>query len=90
LKSPGPTKFSVPRKVKIDGVTVVASAAEVKSPVAVRYAFSNNPNMSLYNGAGLPAPPFRSDDWAPPAGVLVDNVTPEPATKDASAGADHE
>ena len=48
---------------KIDGDTVVVSSAQVPSPVAVRYAWSINPAVSLYNQAGLPAPPFRTDDW---------------------------
>lgn len=48
----------------IDGRTVVVSSAEVKEPVAVRYAFSQNPDgANLYNREGLPASPFRTDDW---------------------------
>jgi sialate O-acetylesterase len=48
----------------IDGKTVVVSSKEVKEPVAVRYAFSMNPDgANLYNREGLPASPFRSDDW---------------------------
>lgn len=48
----------------IDGDTVVVSSPDVKSPVAVRYAFSQNPvGCNLYNGAGLPASPFRTDNW---------------------------
>jgi sialate O-acetylesterase len=44
--------------------TVVVSAPEVKDPVAVRYAWSANPNgATLYNSADLPAIPFRTDDW---------------------------
>jgi sialate O-acetylesterase len=40
------------------------SAAEVKEPVAVRYGYRMNPEgANLYNRAGLPASPFRSDDW---------------------------
>ena len=31
--------------------------------VAVRYAWADNPEASLYNGAGLPASLFRTDDW---------------------------
>jgi sialate O-acetylesterase len=31
--------------------------------VAVRYAWANNPVANLYNSAGLPAVPFRTDDW---------------------------
>ena len=38
-------------------------AAEVGNPVALRYAFLNFPEGTIYNGAGLPALPFRSDDW---------------------------
>jgi sialate O-acetylesterase len=36
----------------------------VPDPVAVRYAFENNPECNLYNAAGLPASPFRSDNQA--------------------------
>jgi len=48
----------------IDGTCVVVSSADVKAPVAVRYAFANNPDgANLYNKDGLPASPFRTDDW---------------------------
>jgi sialate O-acetylesterase len=48
----------------IDGGSVVVSAAEVAAPVAVRYADATNPEgANLYNRAGLPASPFRSDAW---------------------------
>jgi sialate O-acetylesterase len=48
----------------IDGQTVVVSSPDVKEPVAVRYAFSMNPEgANLYNREGLPASPFRTDDW---------------------------
>ena len=45
----------------IEGDTVVCSSPEVPEPVAVRYAWANNPDSTLYNGAGLPAVPFRTD-----------------------------
>jgi sialate O-acetylesterase len=45
----------------IDGADVVVSAKTVKKPVAVRYAWANNPVCNLYNKAGLPASPFRTD-----------------------------
>jgi sialate O-acetylesterase len=48
----------------IDGDSVVVSSAEVKSPVAVRYAWEDNPQVDLYNSAGLPVAPFRTDHWA--------------------------
>ena len=47
----------------IDGATVVVSSAEVKTPVAVRYAWDDDPRANLVNGAGLPAGPFRTDSW---------------------------
>ena len=48
----------------IDGATVVLSNTNVPKPVAVRYAFSMNPaGCNLYNKEGLPASPFRTDDW---------------------------
>jgi len=49
---------------KIVGDTVVCTHPDVPNPVAVRYAFSTNPTgANLYNRDGLPASPFRSDDW---------------------------
>ncbi len=48
---------------RIDGDTVVVSSTNVPRPVAVRYGWAGNPETSLFNRAGLPASPFRSDDW---------------------------
>ena len=48
----------------IDGDTVIVSSAAVAKPLAVRYAWAANPEgCNLYNKAGLPATPFRTDDW---------------------------
>ncbi len=48
----------------IDGAAVVVSSPQVPKPVAVRYAFSMNPEgANLYNREGLPASPFRTDEW---------------------------
>ena len=46
--------------------TVVVSSSDVVRPVAVRYAWAANPNANLANSAGLPASPFRTDDWDNP------------------------
>ena len=46
-----------------EGDAVVVSSADVSDPVAARYAWQANPKATLYNGAGLPAVPFRTDDW---------------------------
>ena len=52
-----------PARAQIDGREVVVRSADVPAPVAVRYAWRNCPEANLRNGAGLPAVPFRSDDW---------------------------
>ena len=46
---------------RIDGATIVVSSPDVSVPVAVRYAWADNPECNLYNGAGIPASPFRSE-----------------------------
>lgn len=48
---------------EIEGASVIVSSPEVSEPVAVRYAWADNPIANLYNKEGLPASPFRSDDW---------------------------
>jgi sialate O-acetylesterase len=48
---------------KIEGNTVVVSSDKITEPVAVRYAWADNPACNLYNKEGLPASPFRTDDW---------------------------
>lgn len=51
-------------KAEIVENTVVVSHPEVKQPKAVRYGWSNSPvDANLYNEKGLPASPFRTDDW---------------------------
>lgn len=47
----------------IEGNTIVVSSPEVALPVAVRYAWADYPVCNMYNGAGLPMSPFRTDDW---------------------------
>ncbi len=53
-----------PANARIDGHAVVVTCPAVPRPVAVRYAWANNPEgCNLANQAGLPASPFRSDRW---------------------------
>lgn len=59
----GADRVFAPATARIDGTTVVVSAPGVTVPVAVRYAFRNDPDVSLVNAAGLPAAPFRTDAW---------------------------
>lgn len=55
---------------RIEGSSVIVSADQVDNPVAVRYAWGDNPECNLFNKTGLPAVPFRTDDWP---GVTVQN-----------------
>jgi sialate O-acetylesterase len=48
----------------IEGDRLVVWSEQVPDPVAVRYAWADNPEgANLFNRAGLPASPFRTDDW---------------------------
>jgi sialate O-acetylesterase len=51
-----------PAAGRIENNTLIVFSPLVPEPVAVRYAWSNSPAANLYNGAGLPAAPFRSDE----------------------------
>ena len=51
----------LPATAVIEGNTVVVSSPQVPAPVAVRYAWANNPTCNLYNKEGLPASPFRTN-----------------------------
>lgn len=60
----GPDRNFVWANAAIRGGEVVVWSDEVDEPVAVRYAWADNPDRAnLYNEAGLPAAPFRTDDW---------------------------
>jgi sialate O-acetylesterase len=50
-------------KAEIVGRTVVVSSPEVPKPVAVRYGWADCPVVNLWNKDGLPASPFRTDDF---------------------------
>jgi sialate O-acetylesterase len=59
----GDDKKWVWAEAKIDGNEVVVWSDKVPAPVAVRYAWANNPTCNLFNKEGLPASPFRTDDF---------------------------
>jgi len=59
----GEDKYFYPAKAKIDGETVVVSCEKVAKPIAVRFGWSNYPVVTLFNKEGLPASPFRTDDF---------------------------
>jgi sialate O-acetylesterase len=52
-------------KAVISGNTIVVTADGITNPEAVRYNWADNPPGNLYNKDGLPAMPFRTDDWSP-------------------------
>ncbi len=59
----GADKQFVWADARIDGDTVVVRSDKVADPVAVRYAWADNPACTLFNAEGLPASPFRTDTW---------------------------
>ena len=61
----------------IDGEEVVAIAPEVPEPVAVRYLWCPACEAELFNGDGIPASPFRSDDWDGPFGGTASPIRNE-------------
>lgn len=58
-------------RAKISGSHVIVWSPEVKSPVAVRYAWANHPVCNLDNKDGLPAFPFRTDKFPMESGARV-------------------
>jgi len=62
-------KFYVADAV-IEGNRVIVSSPEVPNPVAVRYAWANDPACNLYGSNDLPVCPFRTDMWP---GVTINN-----------------
>lgn len=50
-------------ETKIVGTTVTLKHPQIATPVAVRYAWADNPDINLVDDAGAPALPFRTDDW---------------------------
>jgi hypothetical protein len=57
----GPDSAFVPARAVIEGNTVVVFSDSVSNPIAVRFAWKNFPRPNLFNKAGLPASPFRTD-----------------------------
>ena len=67
----GKNREFVSAKAQIIGKDkVVVWSEQVKDPAAVRYGWADNPVLTLYNRDGLPATPFRTDDWP---GVTINN-----------------
>lgn len=72
-----------PAQAKIVDGKVEVSSEAVAKPVAVRYAWLPNTQATLFNGVGLPASPFRTDDWP----VKLEEPAPRPARVKGQPGA---
>jgi sialate O-acetylesterase len=59
----GDDKTFLPADVKIENDHVILSNKQIKTPVAVRFSFSNTGIGNIFSKAGLPVNPFRTDDW---------------------------
>ena len=59
----GEDRVFVEAKAEIVNDKVVVSSPDVAKPASVRYAWGGIPECNLYNEEGLPASPFRTDDW---------------------------
>lgn len=56
-------KFEWARAYLDGGNKIIVTCDNISKPVAVRYSWSNNPDVNLFNSKGLPTAPFRTDDW---------------------------
>ena len=74
FKIAGADHIFYPATVIIRGSTLIVSSTKVKYPQAVRYAFTNTSEAILFNGAGLPASSFRTDDWD----IITENAILKP------------
>jgi sialate O-acetylesterase len=59
----GPDKRFVQAEAQIHGKEIVVRSPQVEKPVAVRFGWADYPIVNLYNKEGLPASPFRTDDF---------------------------
>lgn len=66
FETAGADRRFVPARANEAGPDVIISSPEVPQPVAVRYVWGDDPVGNLVNGNGLPASPFRTDNWAVP------------------------
>lgn len=74
----GADKKFVAAEAVVKGDKIIVSSPNIKSPVAVRFAWSESANPNLVNSAGLPAIPFRTDDWP----IIVERPAPPPTFSD--------
>ena len=61
-------------EAQVSGNDIILSCDEVTAPIAARYAFANNPYVTLFNTEGLPASPFRTDSFGIDEAVMPDDA----------------
>ena len=59
----GPDRVFYNATAVVEGSEIIVSSPDVQFPMAVRYAWANNPVCNLTDKSGLPASPFRTDNW---------------------------
>lgn len=59
----GSDKKFVFANAKIEGNKVIVFSDKVNQPIAVRYGWADFPKINLFNKDGIPASPFRTDEW---------------------------
>lgn len=59
----GPDRKFVSAQARVEGKSLVVWSDAVSAPASVRFGWSSAPKANLFNGEGLPASPFRTDDW---------------------------
>ncbi len=79
FKIAGNDRLFVEASARIENNTLIVSSPDIKDPVAVRFGFTNTDEPNLFNGAGLPAGPFRTDDWF--INTLLVKIEVEPLKK---------
>jgi sialate O-acetylesterase len=60
----GEDRIFRPAEVTVKGATLIVSHPDIADPAAVRYAWSDTPDATLFNTDGLPASSFRTDHWS--------------------------
>lgn len=61
----GADRIFHPARAAMDSAGIFVSSESVPNPIAVRYAWRESPYPTLFSKSGIPAAPFRSDDWPP-------------------------
>ena len=74
----GADKNFVWAEARIAGDKIIVSSPSVQEPVAVRYAWADNPVFSVSSKDDLPLAPFRTDEWAAGTAGKVSNPRASP------------